>query len=173
MSTQNTNNSYSAKAGNLLGITKIQTADGTAKAVMSTKRVKIGTVPHINEAKSGNGWFINALFNIYGEFSIRQLKFGLNDAAAIQENEYGVSVRVSIYVKSKSQLEYLQSKLVKDSTVDGLHGILSVDPKHGVQYNVQPSAIGFINPPAAKGESEDIPSDEVAGVVVADDEFVV
>lgn len=167
------NNNYSAKAGNLLGITKIQTADGTAKAVMSTKRVKIGTQPHVNETKSGNGWFISARFNIYGEFSIRQLKFGLNDAAAIQEDQYGVSVRVSIYVKSKAQLEYLQSKLVKGATVDGFHGILSVDPKHGVQYNVQPSAIGFINAPSeGQDADDDIPSDEVAGVV-ADDEFVV
>lgn len=171
MSTQNT---YAAKQGNILGITKIQTADGTAKAVMSTRRVTLTTAPIVNETKSGNGWFLSAKFNIYGEQSIRRLKFGLNDAASIQEDEkYGVGVRMSVYIKSKAQMEYLQSQLVKGAKIDGLHGMLSVDPKYGVQYNVQASDIGFVHKPGSvEDDAEDIPSDEVAGVVV-DDEFVV
>lgn len=85
MSAQNT---YAAKQGNILGITKIQTADGTAKATpMSTRRVTLTTAPILHETKSGNGWFLSAKFNIYGEQSIRRLKFGLNDAASIQEDE--------------------------------------------------------------------------------------
>lgn len=173
MSTQN--NSYSSKQGNILGITKIQTADGTAKAVMSTRRVTLTTAPIVNETKSGNGWFLSAKFNIYGEHSIRRLKFGLNDAASVQEDEkYGVGVRMSVYIKSKAQMEYLQSQLVKGAKIDGLHGMLSVDPKHGVQYNVQASDIGFVHKPGSVEDTDDdIPSDEVAGVVVADDEFVV
>ena len=173
MSTQN--NSYSSKQGNILGITKIQTSDGTAKAVMSTRRVTLTTAPIVNETKSGNGWFLSAKFNIYGEHSIRRLKFGLNDAASIQEDEkYGVGVRMSVYIKSKAQMEYLQSQLVKGAKIDGLHGMLSVDPKHGVQYNVQASDIGFVHKPGSVEDADDIPSDEVAGVVVADEgEFVV
>lgn len=167
------NNNYSAKQGNILGITKIQTADGTAKAVMSTRRVTLTTAPIVNETKSGNGWFLSAKFNIYGEQSIRRLKFGLNDAASIQEDEkYGVGVRMSVYIKSKAQMEYLQSQLVKGAKIDGLHGMLSVDPKHGVQYNVQASDIGFVHKPGSVEDTDDIPSDEVAGVVV-EDEFVV
>jgi hypothetical protein len=168
-----TQNTYASKQGNVLGITKIQTADGTAKAVMSTRRVTLTTAPIVNETKSGNGWFLSARFNIYGEHSIRRLKFGLNDAAAIVEDQYGVGVRMSVYIKSKAQMEYLQSQLVKGSKIDGLHGMLSVDPKHGVQYNVQASDIGFINKPGSADAEDDIPSDEVAGDVVADDEFVV
>ena len=101
------------------------------------------------------------------------LGVGLNDAAAIVEDQYGVGVRMSVYIKSKAQMEYLQSQLVKGAKIDGLHGMLSVDPKHGVQYNVQASDIGFINKPGSADAEDDIPSDEVAGVVVADDEFVI
>ena len=80
---------------------------------------------------------------------------------------------MSVYIKSKAQIEYLQSQLVKGAKIDGLHGMLSVDPKHGVQYNVQASDIGFVHKPGSVEDAEDdIPSDEVAGVVV-DDEFVV
>lgn len=159
--TQTQTAGFENKQGNLLGVTKIQTADGSAKAVVSTRRITVNTNPVIRETNSGNGWFLSFMTNVYGDFSIKALKYGLNNPI-MQESEYGISVKVSIFIRSKAQKEYFEKTIVKGAKIDGLHGTISMDPKFGVQYSVQSNEIGFIHKPeghTASAANEEVPFD--------------
>lgn len=156
--------------GNLLGITKFPTTDGSAKAIGSTRRIKVNTEVKVTETRSGNGSFISFRTNIYGDSSIRDLKYSLNGALLKEDNRYGVGVRVSIYARTEGQKQYLLNNLAKGATIDGLHGTFTIDPTYGVQFSVNSTEVGFIHRSENTGaEIEDVDSVPFAEEMPAED----
>lgn len=167
------------KTGNVLGVTRLQTADGSAKAVMSTRRVKINTNPKVRESKSKKGYFLSFLFGVYGD-SIKKVKFGLNNPTALVEDpKFGVSIGTTVFARSEAQKDYLVSVLKKGAYVDGLHGTIHMDPTYGVQYFVDASEIGYIHSDndnktdKSEDVSDDVPPVETDAVDDSSDNFVV
>ena len=164
------------KTGNVLGVTRLQTADGSAKAVMSTRRIKINTNPKVRESKSKKGYFLSFLFGVYGESSIKKVKFGLNNPTALVEDpKFGVSIGTTVFARSEAQKDYLVSVLKKGAYVDGLHGTIHMDPTYGVQYFVDASELGYIHSDNddETDKSEDVPPVETDAADDSSDNFVV
>lgn len=163
-----TNKQRENKTGNILGATKIQTADGSAKATLATRRIQVNTEPRVNQSNSGGTTFVSFLTNIWGTFSINRLQYVLNNPSAMTvDPKYGVTAKVSITCETKGQADYYVKALKKGAKIDGVYGTVTFDPQYGVQIRVRAGDTGFIQRPegdtAPSTVSEDVPFDAPTG----------